>query len=88
MTSPWLNSRTCRGVMGENAKIKPATVIQVIRINLNQSNKIFTYQKLYLKSVHKFRQLWRVVGAAGVRKAKKQKRSLQQKEVNSINSNK
>jgi len=39
------------GVIGEKAKIQSATVIHVIRINLNWSNKIFTYQKLYLKSV-------------------------------------
>jgi hypothetical protein len=38
-------------VIGEKAKIKSATVIHVIRINLNRSNKIFTYQKMYLKSV-------------------------------------
>ena len=61
-------------MIGENAKIKPATVIQVIRINLNQSNKIFTYQKLYLKSVHKFRQLQQVVGAAGGQKSEKGKK--------------
>jgi preprotein translocase subunit YajC len=62
------------GVIGENAKIKPATVIQVIRINLNRSNEIFTYQKLYLKSVHKFRQLRRVVGAAGGQRSEKAKK--------------
>ena len=39
-------------MIGEKAKIKSATVIHVIRINLNRSNEIFTYQKkMYLKSV-------------------------------------
>ena len=38
-------------MIGEKAKIKSATVIHVIRINLNRSNKIFTYQNMYLKSV-------------------------------------
>jgi len=36
-------------VIGEKAKIKSATVIHVIRINLNRSNKRFTYQNMYLK---------------------------------------
>ena len=66
-------------MIGEKAKIKPAMVIQVIRINLNWSNKIFTYQKWYLKSVYKCCQPLRVVGAEGVRKAKKRKINLQQK---------
>ena len=61
-------------MIGENAKIKPATVIQVIRINFNRSNKIFTYQKLYLKSVHIFCQPQRVVGAAGGQKSEKAKK--------------
>jgi hypothetical protein len=38
-------------VIGEKAKIKSAMVIHVIRINLNRSNKRFTYQNMYLKSV-------------------------------------
>ena len=38
-------------MIGEKAKIKSAMVIHVIRINLNRSNKIFTYQNVYLKSV-------------------------------------
>ena len=38
-------------MIGEKAKIKSAMVIHVIRINLNRSNKIFTYPKMYLKSV-------------------------------------
>ena len=38
-------------MIGEKAKIKSATVIHVIRINLNRSNEVFTYQKSYLKSV-------------------------------------
>ena len=59
-------------MIGENVKIKPAMVIQVIRINFNQSNKIFTYQKLYLKSVHKFHQPRQVVGAAGGQKSEKE----------------
>ena len=41
------------GGKGEKAKIKPAMVIELIRINLNQSNKKFTYKKWYLKNVHK-----------------------------------
>jgi hypothetical protein len=61
-------------MIGEKAKIKPATVIQVIRINLNRSNKIFTYQKWYLKSVHKFRQPLQVVGAAGGQKSEEAKK--------------
>ena len=62
------------GVIGENAKIKPATVIQVIRIKFNRSNKICTYQKLYPKSVHKFYQPRQVVGAAGSQKSEKAKK--------------
>ena len=61
-------------MIGENVKIKPAMVIQVIRINFNRSNKIFTYQKLYLKSVHKFYQPRRVVEAAGSQKSEKAKK--------------
>jgi len=61
-------------VIGEKARIKPAMVIQVIRINLNRSNKIFTYQKWYLKSVHKFRQLLQVGGAAGGQKSEEVKK--------------
>ena len=61
-------------MIGKKAKIKPATVIQVIRINLNQSNKIFTYKKWYLKSVHTFHQPLQVVGAAGGQKNKKVKK--------------
>ena len=38
-------------MIGEKAKINSATAIHVIRINLNWSNKISTYQKLYLRSV-------------------------------------
>jgi len=62
-------------VIGKKAKIKPATVIQVIRINLNWSDKIFTYQKWYLKSVHKFHWPLRVVGAARGKKSEKAKKS-------------
>ena len=72
-------------MIGENAKIKPATVIQVIRINLNLSNKIFTCQKLYLKSVHKFHQPWQVVGVAGGQKSEKE--VCNRREVNAINLN-
>ena len=61
-------------MIGENAKIKPATVIQVIRINFYRSSKIFTYQKLYLKSLDKFYQPRRVVGAAGSQKSEKAKK--------------
>jgi len=61
-------------VIGEKAKIEPATVIQVIRINLNQSNKILTYQNWYLKSVHKLRQLLRVGRAAGGQKSEEAKK--------------
>ena len=52
-----MNDLTCdrtvgaAGVIGEKAKIKSATVIHIIRINLNRSNKIFTYQNMYLKSM-------------------------------------
>ena len=73
MTSPVVEQQDLQGVIGENAKIKPATVIQVIRINFNRSSKIFTYQKLYLKSVHKFYQPRRVVRAAGSQKSEKAK---------------
>ena len=82
MTSPMVKQLDLQGVIGEKAKMKSTTVIHVIRINLNQSNKIFTYQKLYLKSVHKSHQPLPVVGAAGgaeKQKRKKKKRSLQQK---------
>jgi hypothetical protein len=72
-------------VIGENAKIKPATVIQVIKIHLNQSNKIFTYQKLYLKSIHKFCQPREVVAAAEGQKSEKE--VCNRREVNAINLN-
>ena len=65
MTSPVVEQLDLQGVIGEKAKMKSTTVIHVIRINLNQPNKIFTYQKLYLKSVHKSRQPLPTVGAAG-----------------------
>jgi hypothetical protein len=79
MTSPVVEQLDLQGVIGE---IKSTTVIHVIRINLNQSNKIFTYQKLDLKSIHKFHQPLPVVGAAGggQKSEKVKKRSLQQKE--------
>ena len=54
MTLPVVEQLDLQGVIGEKAKIKPAMVIQVIRINLNWLNKILTYQKWYLRSVHKF----------------------------------
>ena len=38
-------------MIGKKAKIKSAMVVHVIRINLNQSNEVFTYKKSYLKSV-------------------------------------
>ena len=83
MTSPVVEQLDLHGVKGEKAKMKSTTVIHVIRINLNQSNKIFTYLKLYLKSIHKSCQPLPVVGAAGgpeKRKSEKEKkRSLQQK---------
>ena len=69
-------------MIGEKAKIKPAMVIEVIRIDLIGSNKTFTYKKWYLMNVHKYRQPLQVVGAVGGQKsekAKKRKRSLQQK---------
>ena len=71
-----------QGVIG---KIKPAMVIQVIRINFNQSNKIFTYQKWYLKNIHKFHQPLQVVGAARGQKSKKE--VCNRREVNSIQLN-
>jgi hypothetical protein len=61
-------------VIGEKAKINPAMVIQVVRIDLNQSNKVFTYQKWYLKSFHTFPQPLQVVGAAGGQKSEKAKK--------------
>ena len=81
MTSPVVEQLDLQGVIGEKAKMKSTTVIHVIRINLNQSNKIFTYQKLYLKSAHKSCQPLPVVGAAGgeQKSEKVKKRSLQQK---------
>jgi hypothetical protein len=85
MTSPVVEQYDLQ-VIGENAKIKPAMVIQVIRINLNLSNKIFTYQKLYLKSVHKFHQPQRVMGAAGGQKSEKE--VCNRREINAINLNK
>ena len=74
MTSPVVEQLDLQGVIGEKAKMKSTTVIHVIRINLNQSNKIFTYQKLYLKSVHKSHQPLPVVGAAGGQKSEKVKK--------------
>jgi hypothetical protein len=81
MTSPVVEQLDLQGVIGEKAKMKSTTVIHIIRINLNQSNKIFTYHKLYLKSVHKSCQPLPVVGAAGGSEKRKrgEKRSLQQK---------
>ena len=90
MTSPVVEQLDLQGVIGEKAKKKSTTVIHIIRINLNQSNKIFTYQKLYLKSVHKFRQPLPVVGAAGgSEKRKSEKKEVcNRREVNAINLNK
>jgi hypothetical protein len=68
-------------VIGKKAKIKPATVIQVIRIDFNQSNKVFTYQKWYLKSVHTFHQPLQAVGE------KSKKEVCNRREVNSIDLN-
>ena len=73
-----------QGVIGEKAKMKSTTVIHVIRINLNQSNKIFTYQKLYLKSVHKSCQPLPVVGAAGGARKKKKKSATEGRLMPSI----
>ena len=61
-------------MIGKKAKIKSATVIHVIRIDFNQSNKVFTYQKWYLKSVHTFHQPLQAVGAAGGQNSKKAKK--------------
>ena len=47
----YISNKDLQGVIGGKAKIKSATVIHVIRINLNRSNKIFTYQNMYLKSM-------------------------------------
>ena len=51
MTSPMVEQLDLQGVIGEKAKMKSTMVIHIIRINLNQSNEVFTYQKSYLKSV-------------------------------------
>ena len=77
-------------MIGEKAKKKSTTVIHIIRINLNQSNKIFTYQKLYLKSVYKSCQPLPVVGAArGPEKGEREKKEVcNRREVNAINLNK
>ena len=90
MTLPVVEQLDLQGVIGEKAKMKSTTVIHIIRINLNQSNKIFTYLKLYLKSVHKSRQPLPVVGAAGGQKSEKseQKEVCNRREVNAINLNK
>ena len=90
MTSPVVEQLDLQGVIGENTKMKSTMVIHVIRINLNQSNKIFTYQKLYLKSTHKSCQPLPVVGAAGgAEKGKRGKKEVcNRREVNAINLNK
>ena len=90
MTSPVVEQLDLQGVIGEKVKKKSTTVIPVIRINLNQSNKIFTYQKLYLKSVHKSCQPLPVLGAAGGPEKQKseQKEVCNTREVNAINLNK
>ena len=72
-------------MIGKKATIKPATVIQVIRIDLNRYNKVFTYQKWYLKSVHTFHQPLQAVGAAGGQKSEKE--VCNRREVNSIDLN-
>ena len=75
-------------MIGEKAKINPATVVQVIRIDLNRSNKIFKYQKWYLKSVYKCCQPLQVVGAAGDQKSKKARnKSATEGQVNAISLN-
>jgi hypothetical protein len=90
MTLPVVEQLDLQGVIVEKAKMKSTMVIHVIRINLNQSNKIFTYQKLYLKSTHKSRQPLPVVGAAGEpEKGKRERKEVcSRREVNAINLNK
>ena len=46
MTSPVVEQSDLQGVIGEKAKIQPAMVIEVIRIDLNQSNKTFYIQQI------------------------------------------
>ena len=75
-------------MIGEKAKIKPAMVIEVIRIDLNGSNKTFTYKEWYLKNVHKCRQPLRVVGPAGGQKCENaKKKSATEGQVNVVNLN-
>jgi hypothetical protein len=46
-----------------------------LKFHLDSVRKhVFTYQKWYLKSVHKFRQPLQVVGAAGGQKSEKAKK--------------
>jgi hypothetical protein len=83
--SPVVDQQDLQGVIGGKGKIKPAMVIQIIRINLNWSNKIFTYQKWHLRIVHKLHQPLRVVGAAEGQKSEIE--VCNRKEVNAINLN-
>ena len=74
-----------QGVISEKAKIEPA---MVIRIDLNQLNKMFTYKKLYLKNVHKCRQPLQVVGAVGGQKCENaEKKYATEGHVNVVNLN-
>ena len=61
-------------MISEKAKIEPAMVIEVIRIDLNWLNKISTYKKWYLKSIHKCYQPLPVLGAVGGQKSEKAKK--------------
>ena len=75
-------------MMGEKAKIEPAMVIEVIRIDLSRSNKTFTYKKWYLKNVHKCRQPLQVVGAVGGQKCENAKKKYATEgHVNVVNLN-
>jgi hypothetical protein len=84
MTSPVVEQLDLQVVIGEKAKMKSTTVIHIIRINLNQSNKIFACQKLYLKSVHKFCKPLPVVGAAGGPEKRKRKSATEGRLMPSI----
>ena len=75
-------------MISEKAKIEPAMVIEVIRIDLNRLNKTFTYKKWYLKNVHKCRRPLQVVGAVGGQKSEKaEKKSATEGHVNVVNLN-
>ena len=72
-------------MIGKKAKIKPAMVIQVVRIDLNQLNKVFTYQLMVSEELSHIPSATASSGGCrGSEKRKSEKEVCNRREVNSI----